>query len=275
MTVLIAGGGIGGLTLALSLHQIGVAAHSLRERARAEAARRRHQRAAACGARADRARPARPARCGRRAHQRAGLLLQARQADLERAARASRPVTNGRNSRSIAARCSRSCSMPRSSGSAATTSSPAIISPAGPRPPTACAPNSSTRRPANRRATHEGALLIAADGIHSAVREKLYPQEGPPIWNGRILWRGVTAGDAFLIRPHHDHGRPRDPEIRLLSDFEGSRTPTANTRSTGSPSGTCRRPINGGARTITAPQSSKSSCPGSRTGNSTGSTCPA
>jgi 5-methylphenazine-1-carboxylate 1-monooxygenase len=46
--------------------------------------------------------------------------------------------------------------------------------------------------------SYEGALLIAADGIHSAVREKLYPQEGPPIWNGRILWRGITAGDAFL-----------------------------------------------------------------------------
>jgi 5-methylphenazine-1-carboxylate 1-monooxygenase len=44
----------------------------------------------------------------------------------------------------------------------------------------------------------EGALLIAADGIHSAVREKLYPQEGPPIWNGRILWRGVTSANAFL-----------------------------------------------------------------------------
>jgi 5-methylphenazine-1-carboxylate 1-monooxygenase len=46
--------------------------------------------------------------------------------------------------------------------------------------------------------SHEGLLLIAADGIHSAVREKLYPQEGAPIWNGRILWRGVTAANAFL-----------------------------------------------------------------------------
>jgi 2-polyprenyl-6-methoxyphenol hydroxylase-like FAD-dependent oxidoreductase len=46
--------------------------------------------------------------------------------------------------------------------------------------------------------THDGALLIAADGIHSAVREKLYPEEGPPIWNGRILWRGVTESEAFL-----------------------------------------------------------------------------
>jgi 2-polyprenyl-6-methoxyphenol hydroxylase-like FAD-dependent oxidoreductase len=45
---------------------------------------------------------------------------------------------------------------------------------------------------------YDGTLLIAADGIHSAVREKLFPQEGPPLWNGRILWRGITAGNAFL-----------------------------------------------------------------------------
>ncbi|WP_299806960.1 flavin-dependent oxidoreductase [Tardiphaga sp.] len=46
--------------------------------------------------------------------------------------------------------------------------------------------------------SHDGTLLIAADGIHSAIREKLYPQEGAPLWNGRILWRGITASDAFL-----------------------------------------------------------------------------
>ena len=45
---------------------------------------------------------------------------------------------------------------------------------------------------------YDGVLLIAADGIHSAIREKLYPDEGPPIWNGRILWRGITTGNAFL-----------------------------------------------------------------------------
>jgi 2-polyprenyl-6-methoxyphenol hydroxylase-like FAD-dependent oxidoreductase len=53
----------------------------------------------------------------------------------------------------------------------------------------------ATGKPAG---SHDGALLIAADGIHSAVREKLYPQEGPPIWNGRILWRGTTNSGAFL-----------------------------------------------------------------------------
>jgi 2-polyprenyl-6-methoxyphenol hydroxylase-like FAD-dependent oxidoreductase len=44
----------------------------------------------------------------------------------------------------------------------------------------------------------EGSVLIGADGIHSSVRNKLYPDEGPPIWNGRILWRGVTDGAPFL-----------------------------------------------------------------------------
>lgn len=45
----------------------------------------------------------------------------------------------------------------------------------------------------------DGALLIGADGIHSSMRQALYPQEGPPIWNGAILWRGVTQrGRPFL-----------------------------------------------------------------------------
>src|ERR1700712_3120860 len=65
----------------------------------------------------------------------------------------------------------------------------------------------ATGRPAGH---HEGALLIAADGIHSAIRAKLYPDQGPPIWNGRILWRGITRGDAFLtgrtmIMAGHEH----------------------------------------------------------------------
>jgi 2-polyprenyl-6-methoxyphenol hydroxylase-like FAD-dependent oxidoreductase len=41
-------------------------------------------------------------------------------------------------------------------------------------------------------------LLIAADGIHSTVRASLYPNEGPPIWNGAVLWRGVTRTQPFL-----------------------------------------------------------------------------
>lgn len=43
------------------------------------------------------------------------------------------------------------------------------------------------------RAELSGDLLIGADGIHSNVRAQLYPDEGPPIWNGVMLWRGCTV----------------------------------------------------------------------------------
>ncbi|MDB5639817.1 MAG: flavin-dependent oxidoreductase [Bradyrhizobium sp.] len=115
MTVLIAGGGIGGLTLALSLHQIGVPAkvfesvselrplgvginvlpHAVRElielglfdRLDASAYRQKSSRIS-------------PSAASRSGASRA----------------ASRLATDGRNFRSTAARCSSCCSMPRSSG---------------------------------------------------------------------------------------------------------------------------------------------------------------
>jgi 5-methylphenazine-1-carboxylate 1-monooxygenase len=34
--------------------------------------------------------------------------------------------------------------------------------------------------------------LVGCDGIHSTVRSILYPTEGPPRWNGVMLWRGAT-----------------------------------------------------------------------------------
>ncbi len=37
-----------------------------------------------------------------------------------------------------------------------------------------------------------GDLLVGADGIHSTVRAQLFPEEGPPIWSGAMLWRGCT-----------------------------------------------------------------------------------
>ncbi len=43
-----------------------------------------------------------------------------------------------------------------------------------------------------------GDALIAADGIHSTVRAKFYPDEGPPAWNGIMLWRGATPWKPFL-----------------------------------------------------------------------------
>ncbi len=54
------------------------------------------------------------------------------------------------------------------------------------------------RRSGEPRGSVHGSLLIGADGIHSVVRGVLYPQEGPPIWNGAILWRGVTRAAPFL-----------------------------------------------------------------------------
>ncbi|WP_278923900.1 flavin-dependent oxidoreductase [Pseudophaeobacter profundi] len=54
-----------------------------------------------------------------------------------------------------------------------------------------------------------GSLLVAADGIHSALRAQMYPEEGAPIWNGRILWRATTQGqpwkgEAAMVMIGHD-----------------------------------------------------------------------
>ena len=40
----------------------------------------------------------------------------------------------------------------------------------------------------------EGALLIGADGLHSAVRAQMHPGQPPIQWGGAIMWRGVTPG---------------------------------------------------------------------------------
>lgn len=47
----------------------------------------------------------------------------------------------------------------------------------------------------------EGSVLIGADGIHSTVRSKFYPDEGPPKWGGIVMWRGVTLASAYTKTP--------------------------------------------------------------------------
>jgi len=47
-----------------------------------------------------------------------------------------------------------------------------------------------------RRTT--GEMLIAADGVHSAIRKQMYPGEGPPVWGGGVMWRGTTVAEPFL-----------------------------------------------------------------------------
>ena len=45
-----------------------------------------------------------------------------------------------------------------------------------------------------------GAVLIAADGLHSAIRRQMFPREGAPIWAGAILWRGATRARNFSAK---------------------------------------------------------------------------
>ena len=54
------------------------------------------------------------------------------------------------------------------------------------------------RRSGVARQSAEGAILVGCDGIHSTLRAKFAPDEGPPKWNGAILWRGVTESTPYL-----------------------------------------------------------------------------
>ena len=44
------------------------------------------------------------------------------------------------------------------------------------------------------RSEATGALLIGADGIHSAVRAQMHADQPPIHWGGAIMWRGTTWG---------------------------------------------------------------------------------
>lgn len=42
--------------------------------------------------------------------------------------------------------------------------------------------------------TVDASVLVAADGLHSAVRAQMHPDQGPPNWSGALLWRGTSLG---------------------------------------------------------------------------------
>jgi 2-polyprenyl-6-methoxyphenol hydroxylase-like FAD-dependent oxidoreductase len=44
------------------------------------------------------------------------------------------------------------------------------------------------------RSEEIGALLIGADGIHSAVRAQMHPNQPPIHWGGAVMWRGTSWG---------------------------------------------------------------------------------
>lgn len=47
------------------------------------------------------------------------------------------------------------------------------------------------------RTKARGDLLIGADGIHSVVRSQFYPEQGAPRWSGLMLWRGAVEWPDF------------------------------------------------------------------------------
>jgi 2-polyprenyl-6-methoxyphenol hydroxylase-like FAD-dependent oxidoreductase len=56
----------------------------------------------------------------------------------------------------------------------------------------------AARRGEEPSAQYLGDALIGADGIHSVVRRRFYPEEGAPRFSGRMLWRATTLTKPFL-----------------------------------------------------------------------------
>ncbi len=57
----------------------------------------------------------------------------------------------------------------------------------------------------------DGTLLIGADGIHSAIRAQMHPDQPPIHWGGALMWRGTTrarpirTGSSFVGLGTHRH----------------------------------------------------------------------
>lgn len=58
---------------------------------------------------------------------------------------------------------------------------------------------------------YSGKLLIAADGIHSAVRAQMHPDQAPIHWGGAVMWRGtirakpLRTDSSFIGLGTHQH----------------------------------------------------------------------
>ena len=48
------------------------------------------------------------------------------------------------------------------------------------------------------RPSQTGSAVVACDGIHSVIRKQFYPSEGAPVYSGYNMWRGVAVWPRFL-----------------------------------------------------------------------------
>ncbi|MBU1175814.1 MAG: flavin-dependent oxidoreductase [Alphaproteobacteria bacterium] len=74
-----------------------------------------------------------------------------------------------------------------------------------------------------------GTLLIGADGIHSDIRARMHPDQPPINWGGAVMWRGTTkakpirTGSSFVGLGTHRHRvviypiSPADPATGLAT----------------------------------------------------------
>ena len=47
-------------------------------------------------------------------------------------------------------------------------------------------------------APQKGRALVGCDGLHSVIRKQLHPGEGEPVYSGVNMWRGVTRWKPYL-----------------------------------------------------------------------------
>lgn len=71
-------------------------------------------------------------------------------------------------------------------------------------------------RTTGTRRTLTGELLVGADGLNSTVRALLHPAEGAPHWSGTVMWRGTAAGEPFLTGRSMIHADDGD-RVRLIA----------------------------------------------------------